>query len=104
MMRERGLWHDGRVWDKLVPRDVVKEQPLMPLRKGHLALLVAAGFLNNCRLQQDGRPKLVKGQMSKSMVMNEERTNGNTEVFEERMNVSLWVLDLLAGDFTEVGM
>ena len=34
----------------------------MPLRRGHIAMLVAAGFLNNLVLEGDGRRILVKGQ------------------------------------------
>jgi hypothetical protein len=41
----------------------------MPLRRGHLAMLVAAGFLDNLALESDGRRVLVKGRTGKEMVL-----------------------------------
>ena len=40
-----------------------------PQRRGHMAMLVAAGFLDNLCLEAEGRRILVKGRTSKEMVM-----------------------------------
>jgi hypothetical protein len=39
---------------QLWPPDERPVGPLMPLRRGHLALLIAAGILNNVVLEQGG--------------------------------------------------
>ena len=44
----------------------------MALRRGHMAMLVAAGFLDNLCLEAEGRRILVKGRTSKEMVMVED--------------------------------
>ena len=45
---------------------------LMPLRQGHMAMLVAAGFLDNLCLEADGRRILVKGRTSREMTLVED--------------------------------
>ncbi len=43
----------------------------MPLRRGHLAMLVAAGFLDNLCLEANGHRLLVKGRTAKELVLME---------------------------------
>lgn len=81
-------------------------RPLMPLRRGHLAVLIAAGFLNNILLQADpstgsgraGRHVLVKGRTYKESVPVE---SGDPEVEIERevLRTSVVALDLRTGRF-----
>ena len=66
--RRRGAWVLPQLVDQLWPPDEHVTRPLMPLRRGHLALLIAAGMLNNVVLSQDGQSFLVKGRTQKEMV------------------------------------
>jgi len=64
-----GAWQISEVRENLEPRDATQSvQPLMPLRQGHLAQLIAAGFINNQVLEKDGRHLLIKGRTVKSVV------------------------------------
>jgi hypothetical protein len=68
----------------------------MPLRRGHLALLIAAGLLNNVALRQAGRRVLVKGCTRKELVRMES-DDEDTEVQCEVLRTSVVVLDLDSG-------
>lgn len=54
-----------KLWSKLEPTSLLGKQPLMPLRKGHLALLVAGGLVNDSVIEQEGRRLLLRGQVVK---------------------------------------
>ena len=62
--RRSGLWASTEITDTLWPARDSRTRPLMPLRRGHMAMLVAAGFLDNLCLEADGRRILVKGRTS----------------------------------------
>ena len=62
--RRSGLWTNTDITDTLWPAGDSRTRPLMPLRRGHMAMLVAAGFLDNLVLEGDGRRILVKGRTS----------------------------------------
>ena len=70
--RRSGLWTSTEITDTLWPARDNRTRPLMPLRRGHMAMLVAAGFLDNLCLEADGRRILVKGRTSKEMQMVED--------------------------------
>ena len=70
--RRSGLWTSTEITDTLWPARDTRTRPLMPLRRGHMAMLVAAGFLDNLCLEAEGRRILVKGRTSKEMVMVED--------------------------------
>ena len=44
--RRSGLWVGAAIESRLWPTEERPVRPLMPLRRGHLAVLIAAGFLN----------------------------------------------------------
>src|SRR3989337_4288791 len=89
----------GRFAD-LRPRAAAEEarrvRPLMPLRRGHLAVLIAAGFLNNILLEADGRRILVKGRTYKEMVP-VESGDPDVEVERELLRTSVMALDVRSG-------
>ena len=62
--RRSGLWTSTEITDTLWPARDTRTRPLMPLRRGHMAMLVAAGFLDNLCLEAEGRRILVKGRTS----------------------------------------
>ena len=70
--RRSGLWTSTEITDTLWPARDTRTRPLMPLRRGHMAMLVAAGFLDNLCLEAEDRRILVKGRTSKEMVMVED--------------------------------
>ena len=98
--RKSGLWASQEVRDSLWPADDRRTRPLMPLRRGHLAMLVAAGFLDNLVLEADGQRILVKGRTTKELVLAEETEN--TEVYRERLRTTVVALDLDGGEITDI--
>ena len=98
--RRSGLWASAAVTDALWPATEPKTRPLMPLRRGHMAMLVAAGFLDNLQLDAGGRRILVKGRTSKEMVLAE--TTEETEVYRERLRTTVVALDLGDGTITDI--
>ncbi|OGW79309.1 MAG: hypothetical protein A2Z83_09170 [Omnitrophica bacterium GWA2_52_8] len=81
-IRTSGLYQDGRVTDILFPVSRPKIKPLMPLRRGHLAMLISAGFLNNALLEHKGRRLLIKGRCVKEQVKHEEVRDDSQVVIE----------------------
>lgn len=94
--RWRGVWAQPAFVEQLWPPDERPVRPLMPLRRGHLSLLIAAGLLNNVVLHQGGRRVLVKGRARKEFVR-VESDDEHTEVQREVLRTSVVVLDLDSG-------
>lgn len=93
--RARGLWAQDEITEAFWPPTDRSTRPLMPLRKGHLAMLVAAGFLDNLELETPGSRVLVKGRTTKEMVLIQE---GEThDVYREQLQTSVIALDLDSG-------
>lgn len=75
---------NSRAWlDRIDPArlDVKLGRPVMPLKKGHIAMLMAAGTMGIMRLaDEDGQPMLVKGRVVKvtPKVGSEETKSGDT--------------------------
>ncbi len=93
--RRRGLWTQDEITGAFWPPTDATARPLMPLRKGHLAMLVAAGFLDNLELETPESRVLVKGRTTKEMVLVEE---GEThDVYREQLRTSVVTLDLDSG-------
>ncbi len=98
--RRSGLWASTEITDTLWPASDSRTRPLMPLRRGHMAMLVAAGFLNNLVLEADGRRILVKGRTAKEMVMVEDAPE--KEVHREKLNTTVVALDLDDGQIEDI--
>ena len=96
--RQSGLWASPTLAERLWPAEERPVRPLMPLRRGHLAVLIAAGFLNNILLEAGGRRILVKGRTYKEMVPVD---SGDPEVEIERevLRTSVMALDVRTGRF-----
>jgi hypothetical protein len=73
-------------------------RPLMPLRRGHLAVLIPAGFLNNILLEADGHRVLVKGRTYKENIA-VESDDPDVEIEREVLRTSVVTLDLHSGRF-----
>ena len=98
--RRSGLWVSPVVTDALWPAEDQRTRPLMPLRRGHLAMLVAAGFLDNLQLEADGNRILVKGHTSKEMHLVE--TTPEKETYRERLRTTVVALDLDTGEVSDI--
>lgn len=98
--RRSGLWTSTDITDALWPATDLRTRPLMPLRRGHMAMLVAAGFLDNLCLQADGRRILVKGKTSKEMSLVE--NTPEKETYRERLITTVVALDLDDGQFIDI--
>lgn len=99
--RTRGLWTQDEITEAFWPPTDLTARPLMPLRKGHLAMLVAAGFLDNLELETSGSESgpgsrvLVKGRTTKEMVLVEE--SETHDLYREQLRTSVVTLDLDSG-------
>jgi hypothetical protein len=92
-----GVWADptfapqlraGRPWDL---------HPLMPLSRGHLGQLIAAGAFDNVLLPgPDGRPVLVKGRTDKIRRSHED---GPARTTREAFRTSVVIVDPASGEF-----
>ena len=98
--RASGLWASTAVTNALWPAGDSRTRPLMPLRRGHMAMLVAAGFLDNLVLEADGRRILVKGRTTKEMVLVEDTPE--KETYREKLSTTVTALDLEDGEVTDI--
>ena len=98
--RRSGLWANASIQESLWPAEITKVQPLMPLRQGHMAMLAAAGFLDNLCLEIPGRRVMVKGRTTKEMVL--VSSTEDEEVWQDRMHTTIRVLDLDTGEIQDV--
>jgi hypothetical protein len=59
-------------------------QPVMPLKKGHVAMLMASGMMGTVRLtDEEGRPMLIKGRVIKVVEQTEEADSKDAKVVVE---------------------
>ena len=97
--QKRGLASSKEWKDLLNPSRGLGEfkQPVMPLKKGHIAMLMASGMMGTLRLNdEDGKPMLVKGRVVKVTEKVEEITdkkgNMTSEVFRDRFVSTVSIL------------
>ncbi len=100
--QRRGVLTQAALAEQLWPREDATVRPLLPLRKGHLALLIAAGLLNNIALVQGEDRVLVKGRSVKELV-EVESDDPTVQIEREVVRTAITVLDLRTGDVTRVG-
>ncbi len=99
--RELGAW--GRAWDALTPVDAQAFRPLLPLRKGHIALMMASGLLNNTVIEGQGRRLLVRGHVSKvTTTFEEEDDKGKKTIERETLKTEITALDLDTAELMEI--
>ena len=73
------------------------KQPVMPLKKGHIAMLMASGMMGTLRLaDEDGRPLLVKGRVVKVTEKVEDKAGkdgkATAEIFRDRFVSTIAIL------------
>jgi SAM-dependent methyltransferase len=81
-------------------------RPLMPLRRGHLALVLASGHLNNELVcdPRTGHPVLIKGRTEKASTRSEETHADGSRTITERdtLKIVITALDLRTGTLQTV--
>ncbi len=93
--------HRSKEWlDLLNPTRGKAEltRPVMPLKRGHIAMLMASGMMGTVRLTAEkGRPMLIKGRVVKVVEKVDEHDNGDgetvTEVYRDRFITTIAVLN-----------
>ena len=99
--RTKGCWR--RAWDLLNPPDPQAFRPLLPPRKGHVALMIASGLLNNIAIEVDGRKLLIRGRVRKDVYTYEEEDEKGTKVIErDVIKTEVTVLNLATAELIEV--
>ena len=96
----RGAW--SAVSDDCWPGPAARAvAPLMPLRRGHVALLLQGGALDGLVLDgMGGRRVVVKGRSVKAL----DRIETDEQLIErERIATSIVMMDVRTGEFTRVG-
>jgi hypothetical protein len=94
--RTHGRWVRSSLKERLWSREERPVRPLTPLRRGHLGVLIAAGFLNNILLEADGLRLLAKGRTYKVSVPVESE-DPEVEIEREVLRTSVMALDLKTG-------
>jgi len=99
-----GAWNTNEWREWLTPRtELAAFRPLMPLKKGHLAMLIAAGLMQNLRLESaDGTESLlVKGRTYK--VQEEVQSDDEEEqILRDRFVTEIVALDLKSGEHQRI--
>lgn len=99
-----GAWNTGEWQEWLTPStNLTAFRPLMPLKKGHLAMLIAAGLMQNLLLESTGGEEklLVKGRTYK--VQEQVQSDGeDEEILRDRFVTEIVALDLKNGDHERI--
>jgi predicted RNA methylase len=78
-------------------------RPLMPPRKAHLAMLIAAGMINNQVLEAQNQRLLIKGTSRKVIDRFEEETEKGMKITEkERIVTEINAFDLNTGEYLQI--
>jgi predicted RNA methylase len=103
-IKTSSLWREpalGLVREEQEVRAAI--QPLMPPRKAHLAVLIAAGLINNQVLEANGRRLLIKGTAKKVIDRSEEETEKGIKITErERIVTQINAFDLNTGEYLQI--
>ena len=97
-----GLWTSRAFTGAIDPPEDERKLPLMPLRKGHVALLTAAGFLDNMVLEapENHQRILVKGRAVKKRILKEDTEE--KQVWTEVIHTSINTMDLATGQIRHI--
>ncbi len=98
--REHVALAHGRGWpaelvDAMQPRERAAFRPAWPLKKGHVAMLMASGLMGNMQIEKHGRPLLVKGRVVKTQKETtlEDERGGKVTVKKDQFTTTVGVID-----------
>lgn len=88
---------------KMALPDLESMTPLMPLKQGHLAMLLAAGYING-ELKQDGFDLVIKGSTVRGEeTIEESDTCGHdVTIYRSRPEITITVLNMDTGEIREM--
>ena len=95
-----GLWANREMQDKFWPEETRPTRPLMPLRRGHIAQLMAAGFLDNLSIDTEDQRILVKGRTTKTSVL--VSSDEEQETWQDKMTTTITAMDMQTGEITDI--
>lgn len=95
-----GAWKRPEPALLLKPPDQLQTAPLMPPRRGQMALMAAAGMLNNLTLDDGENRVIIKGRTVKRHELASETETSQT--WQDRLYTTLTVLNLEDGEILEV--
>ena len=97
---EHGIWTTKAWTDLLTPVSNQAIQPLMPLRRGHIAMVLAAGLLDNMVVEREGQKLLVKGRLEKVVDDVTDTADRLKDIHRtrERFRAAISTLDLNTGE------
>lgn len=78
---------------ELTPKPRTEIRPLTPLENGHIALMLAGGFMNGA-VQKDGTELVIKGMVRKEELVVDERNQGEQIVTRDKYVPMVKVIDL----------
>jgi Uncharacterised methyltransferase family (DUF6094) len=90
----------GRAWTDLMdPRPLSHTRPLMPLRRGHVGTMAAAGALDNTEIAQGDTRLLIKGRLKKILIDCTDKADREAGVkrLVDRFEAQIVTLDLGSG-------
>lgn len=99
---EKGILASQTVRQRFWPARQLSTRPVLPLRQGHIALMTAAGFLDNQVLHgRDGQDDLIiKGRTYKESIVTKDQPNSRTET--EVMRTTIRSLNLRTGERRDI--
>jgi len=90
------------LWGVIERKSRPTPRPLLPLKKAHLALLVAGGALDLERVEMGGQPYLLLGVLKKDKVEIKDEEAKGTRVEQEVFQMRIRALNLETGEVLEV--
>ncbi len=102
LIRKAGIMYG--VLDELAPRKNNHIRPLNPLENGHMALMLAGGYMNGA-VQKDGRQLVIKGVVDKSEEIVKTSGDGSgsgTITTRDQYKPTVKVIDLQAAEIFTV--
>ena len=87
----------------ITPPKLTDAHPLMPLRQGHLAMLLAAGYVNGELSDGNGEHLVIKGTVRKKQTIMEESTEEFTITRTiEKVEITVRALNLSSGEIETI--
>ncbi len=91
----------GRAWSDLMnPHPLSNQRPIMPLRRGHVGTMAAAGAIDNAEIRKDEQRLLIKGRLKKLLIECTDKADVEAGIqrFVEQFDAQMVTLDLQTGD------
>ncbi len=100
-IRKAAILHN--LLEELAPRKNNEIRPLLPLENGHLALMLAGGYMNGA-IEKDGKQLVIKGLVRKSeQIMNaDQRSNRDTVMTKDKYTPTVKVIDMKSAELLVV--